>query len=89
MTDQPEPTFVRTAGRGGAVHRTNPDTNSTFCGVPAGRPLTETELNSRVPYCRACSDTWSSWDYKRRSDEHWTPERLRAIGRSADANPTP
>lgn len=89
MTDQPEPTLVRPAGRGGAAHRINPDTGATFCSAPAGRPLTETELNSNVPHCRACSDAWSSWDYKRRCDEHWTDERLRAIGRPVKAEPTP
>lgn len=89
MTNQPDPTLVRPAGRGGAAHRINPDTGATFCNAPAGRPLTESELNGNAPRCRACSDAWTSWDYKRRYNAHWTPERLRVVGKSANDTPTP
>lgn len=78
-----EPTLVRPVGRGGAVHYLHPDTGEPYCGKPAGRPLTESEMNSGVPHCRSCMDGHCALVNRERHDAYWTAHRLRRAGHAA------
>jgi hypothetical protein len=74
------PTRVRPTGRGGATHILNPDTQQPYCGQPAGRRLTETELASRAPECRTCTEAHNSLVHREQTDAFLAHRRVVEAG---------
>lgn len=74
------PTRVRPVGRGGATHILNPDTQQPYCGQPAGRRLTETELASGAPEHRECREAHNSLVYREQAEAFLAHRRVVEAG---------